>query len=66
MKKQMEYAISSFEAGKNSSNQSCVEDLTNNANTMAILGYRLVSSVYDSRKKMTFMFFEREIKDEED
>lgn len=66
MKKQMEYAVSSFEAGKNSSNQSCVEDLTKTTNNMASLGFRLVSSVYDSRKMLTFLFFERSKNDEED
>ncbi|MCK8617538.1 hypothetical protein LNP00_04065 [Fructobacillus sp. M158] len=54
------------EVFKKSSSKSCVDDLAKAANYEAKLGFRLVSSVYDSKRKETFLFFERKVKDEED
>lgn len=66
MGQNFDYAFASLKAGKKSSDQGCVEDLANTANSMVSRGFRLVSSVYDSRKKLTFLFFERSKNDEED
>lgn len=66
MGQQMEYLVSSFKAGETASDQSCIEDLTKATNSMASRGFRLVSSVYDSRKMLTFLFFERNKSNEED
>ncbi len=66
MEKQMEYAVGSFCAGMTSSDKSCIDDLASMTNKMARQGFRLVSSVYDSRKMLTFLFFERNKSNEED
>ncbi|CAK1225204.1 unnamed protein product [Fructobacillus fructosus] len=66
MENKVEYSVMFFKAGKKSSSKSCVDDLAKAANYEAKLGFRLVSSVYDSKRKETFLFFERKVKDEED
>lgn len=66
MKQNFKYAVSAFKAGETSSDQSLTDGLTESANKMASYGFRLVSSVYDSQRKLTFLFFERNRSDEED
>lgn len=64
MDKKFEYSVMSFKADEKSSSESCIDDLLKAANHEAKLGFHLVSSVYDSKRKETFLFFERRIGDE--
>lgn len=64
MGQKCEYVVNCFITGKKTNNQSCVDDFAKDANEMAIRGFRLVSSVYDSRWERTSLFYERRIGDE--